>query len=164
MEIRLVYRPGDPTSKLKYVKYLDKKIFYQDQPYEDYENAYWFLVYINKKPIAFAGISIHGDIGYLARCGVSKKYRGKRIQEYLIDARLKIAKLCKIKHVRTYTSLDNYASINSLLKFGFRIVEPTQELSNGKWLIFQKTLYGSKSMTKRLDQTLRWSVDMYHKK
>lgn len=163
LKVHLAYKPGKSKKHLTSIKRLDKLIFNTDDPCEDYEGTYWFLIYDGKKPIAFAGIKIQsGNIGYMNRCGVKDKYRGFGLQKILIKARILLAKELGLQSIRTYTSLDNYASVNSLIKNGFRLVEPIGDLDTGKWLVWEKKLSRSKSMMKPLGPISQWSGATHH--
>ncbi len=164
MQVHLLYKPGDSKKKLNTVKRLDKIIFFTDDPCEDYENTYWFGIYYKRKYIAFAGVKIQpDDIAFFNRCGVKDKYRGCGLQKHLIKARCILAKKMGAKKIRTYTSLDNYSSINSLLRCGFKITAPVPDLDNGKWLIWEKKLSRSKYMTKPFGPIHQWSGDINRK-
>lgn len=140
MKLILLFSPGDPKRKLNCIKRLDKIIFDQDEPFCEYEKCYWYVLKDGKRYIGFGGIYVGlNNGGFFARAGILKKYRGRGLQKKLIMAREKLAIKLDLDFVETYTSIDNYASINSLTRNGYYIVEPG-ELAKTKWLKFRKQL------------------------
>lgn len=90
--------------------------------------------------MGFGGLYIGlNNGGFFARAGILKKYRGRGLQKKLIKAREALAVKLGLDFVETYTGIDNYASINSLTRNGYSIVEPG-ELAKTKWLKFRKQI------------------------
>lgn len=104
-------------------------------------NREWWVIIDKKEIIAYCGhsfiqFSTLNHYIYFNRAWVRKDYRGKGIQKRLIKIRMKSAK--KITHViLTYTMIDNYASINSLISCGFKIYEPEYKYISGNVLYFR---------------------------
>ena len=93
---------------------------------EETEGGYWWLVFDDAKPIAFAGIMpgrYNPGYGYLARVGVHPKYRGHGLQRRLIRVRERLARELKWKGCVTDTT-GNPASANSLIHEGYKIFTP----------------------------------------
>jgi GNAT superfamily N-acetyltransferase len=62
--------------------------------------------------------------GYLVRAGVLPKHRGHGLQRRLIQARVTAARRLRIPLLWTYTIPGNPASINNLIRCGFRAYDP----------------------------------------
>jgi GNAT superfamily N-acetyltransferase len=93
---------------------------------EEFEGGYWWLVFDDAKPIAFAGLlpgKLNKGFGYLARAGVHPKYRGQGIQQRMIRVRERYARKLKWKGCVSDTS-DTPASANSLINEGYKIYAP----------------------------------------
>jgi GNAT superfamily N-acetyltransferase len=94
--------------------------------HEDYTTGWWWLVYDNGEPVAFAGMRhavTETDAVYLSRCGVLTGHRGHGLQRRLLAVRLRLAKSLGFLAVIT-TTFDNPASSNNLIRAGFRLYTP----------------------------------------
>ena len=123
---------------VKFVKYLStktllklielqKKCLPNDEAIMPTTEQYWWMVYEEKEPIAFACMqpSIRWDnTVYFSRCGVIYKYRGNGIQKCLITERINKAKRLGFEWAITDTT-DNIPSSNSLISCGFKMFEPS---------------------------------------
>jgi len=100
----------------------------------------WWLTYEvkTKRPVAFAGLKIYSSStnAYFCRAGVRDKYRGEGLHKKLLQKRLKWCEENGIYYAYSYTSYDNYASVNNLVKYGFKLGEPWFETDIPKELIF----------------------------
>lgn len=129
MRIKLVATPDNLDDEVKKVlDTLDKEIFY-DSPIFDKKGSWWWIVYDDDKPVAFAGLTPYpvNKTMFLSRCGVVKQYRGLGLQKKLIKKREKVAKEREYKRIITYTSYDNIQSANNLIKMGYRLYTPKFE-------------------------------------
>jgi len=96
--------------------------------------GYFFLSYKNTEPnldIEYVNTKYNG---YLSRDHVFKKYRGNKIHQYAIYKRLEILKQ---KNYRTATVLihkNNYPSITSYKKFGFKNIGIVYYFHFRKWM------------------------------
>ena len=61
---------------------------------------------------------------FLSRCAVIKRYQGQRLQCRLIQHRVLWAHFQGAEEVVTYSTLQNYASMVSLIRSGFKFHEP----------------------------------------
>ena len=121
---------------LKVLNDLDHQCFPSDHRYpkirgEKYGHEgyhVWWLTYDvdTKKPIAFAGIKVYTKTNnvYFCRVGVIEECRGNQIHSKLLKKRFDWCRDNDIFYAYTYTSADNYISINNLVKSGFKICEP----------------------------------------
>ena len=69
---------------------------------------------------------------------IDKKYRGKGLQKRLIDVRTRAAKRHFCYTVITYTTPDNYASANNLIRRGFKMYDPEYQYGGSTMLYFIK--------------------------
>lgn len=93
---------------------------------EDLEGGFWWLVFDEARPIAFAGVRPgirNAGFGYLSRSGVHPKYRGQGIQRRLIRVREHYARKLNWKGCVTDTT-NNPPSANSLIHEGYKIFAP----------------------------------------
>lgn len=95
-------------------------------PQPNYDEGFWWIVYSDKEPIGFAGLSqstYSPAHCYMKRAGVCREHRGKGIQRRLLRCRLAKAKRQGWTTVLTDTT-NNVASANSLIKAGFLLFTP----------------------------------------
>lgn len=93
----------------------------------DVRNGYWWIAYIDKTPIGFAGLvpsSQWQQAGYLCRAGVIELFQGQGIQKKLIRVRAQYARSLGWTHLVSDT-YDNPASANSLIRCGFKMYDPS---------------------------------------
>lgn len=136
MQIRICQVDPKDISVYADIVDLQKACLPGDDPY-DPRTGYWWLVYADDVPIAFAGLvrSMRWiDTGYFCRAGVLPTYRGRGLQKKLIRARMAKAKKLGWNYVITDTT-DNPASSNSLISCGFKLYEPSKPWG------FKHTLY-----------------------
>lgn len=106
-----------------------------------YDYGYWWLAYLEKEPVGFAGIvpsSMGLGIGYLKRAGVLPEHRGKGLQKRLLKVRETKARRVGWTRVITDTT-DNVPSANNLMKAGYRLFAPEP------WA-FKHSLYWTKTL------------------
>lgn len=103
--------------------------------------GYWWITYIAQQAVAFAAMTEEVAAGraILERGGVLEAFRGHDLQTGLIEARLEFARALGLKEAVTHTLSDNAASINSLIKCGFRRYIPVREKSR-KWAHWRREL------------------------
>lgn len=111
-----------------WMRELDNACFPTDTSFYNDEDYHWWVVYIDKVPVAYAAARVHSRSGddkrivciKFSRCGVLPEYRGHGFQRALIAARVSWAKRVRASRIETYTSLDNQHSKNNLIAEGFR--------------------------------------------
>jgi GNAT superfamily N-acetyltransferase len=110
----------------KVILELDRRCFPSDGAVEADDACYWWVVWDDGKPIAFAGMrpcQLKSNLGLaaLTRCGVTKDYRGQGIQKRLLRARVAYARRLGLRQVVGYVKNWNLASANSLIGCGFKL-------------------------------------------
>ena len=88
-------------------------------------DSLWWIVWQDKTPVAYAGMRLCKDprnlgLAFLNRAGVVPGHRGRGLQQRLIRARVAAARRLAVNELVTYVMTYNVASINSLVKCGFR--------------------------------------------
>lgn len=85
---------------------------------------------IDSKAGKQVGFCTATNLGYrvlfLSRCGVRRDYRGLSLQRRFINVRLNFAIQNNYRRVITYVHRTNGASLNNLLRCGFKIYEPEE--------------------------------------
>lgn len=113
-----------PSKELIYK--LDAKCF-PDEETPWFGNRFWWVALLGSKPVGYAALKkLETDrkCGYLSRAGVLPSHQRKGIHGKLLRARIAYARRIGLTTLITYTSDDNYPSMNSLVKVGFRFYEP----------------------------------------
>ena len=92
-------------------------------------DSLWWIVWQDKTPVAYAGMRLCKDprnlgLAFLNRAGVVPGHRGRGLQQRLIRARAAAARRLAVNELVTYVMTYNVASINSLVKCGFRFYVP----------------------------------------
>jgi GNAT superfamily N-acetyltransferase len=108
------------------------------------DDGYWWLVYRDKQPVAFAGLAAslrYVDVGYLKRSGVILGHRGAGLQRRLIRAREAKARKLGWTHLVSDTS-DNPQSANNLIRAGYLIYEPEHKYGFRHTIYWKKDLHG----------------------
>tara|TARA_R110000868_G_scaffold5087_2_gene31474 strand:- start:423 stop:854 length:432 start_codon:yes stop_codon:yes gene_type:complete len=120
------------------VQLMDKNIFLGCNN-EFKENREWW-VFLDKrgKVGAYCGSIYAEGICIFIRAWVKKQYRGKGFQKKLISTRVKAAKDNGCYTVITYTSKDNYPSVNNLIAKGFRFYFPQYPYGGVEMLYWAK--------------------------
>lgn len=104
------------------IRTLDKACFPDDHRVPFKKDSHFWIVTQKGIPIAYASMTPYSKEGpfFLNRVGVLPSHRGHGIQRILIDRRCRYAKRRGEKRVCTYAAIDNYASVNNLIRSGFR--------------------------------------------
>ena len=108
---------------IKELKVLDNIHFYGCEN-EFKPNRTWWVIKVEGEIIAYCGAIFTDDICIFNRAWVRKDYRGLGIQQRLIEARLKEAKLLGCYRAITYTIPSNIYSANNLITKGFKLYSP----------------------------------------
>jgi RimJ/RimL family protein N-acetyltransferase len=143
-KIRIKFIPKDKIAAYQDIlNKLDHECFPEDPIYNKNDESdgdfhVWWLVYKGNLPIGYCGLRIYKSThnAFFCRTGVSEKYRNKGINKELIKRTISWAKSNKINRIYTYTSSDNYPSMNSLIKHKFKITHPWFEYENYKDFVF----------------------------
>lgn len=101
-------------------------------------NRDWWVVVSGNKIIAYCGCGFTEGLCIFVRAWVHKDYRGQGLQKKMIKLRIKSAYDCHM--AITYTSIDNYPSVNSLISQGFKFYSPEYAYGGREMLYFQKPL------------------------
>lgn len=107
---------------------------------EFHENREWWVAVNNKNEIvAYCGSIYTQGICIFNRAWVSPKMRGKGTQKKMIRLRLKRAR--EISRIAiTYTTPDNYNSVNNLISCGFKLYGPEYAYGGRQMLYFMHNL------------------------
>ena len=91
--------------------------------------------------IGFCSVSDYGQgILFLSRSGLLRAYRGRNIQRRFIRVREQFAKRNGFKKIITYTNKENYQSMNSLIKSGYKFYTPEYKYVGETFHYFIKEL------------------------
>ena len=105
-------------------------------------NCYWWLAYLGKEPVGFAGMvpsQQWQNVGYLKRAGVSPAHRGHGLQRRFLKVRECRARRVGWSHLISETT-DTVYSANNFIRAGYRLYEPKKP-----WA-FKNSLYWMKSL------------------
>jgi RimJ/RimL family protein N-acetyltransferase len=96
------------------------------------DDSLWWIIWRDKKPVAYAGLRPcknpqNKGIGFFCRAGVLPNHRGRGLQKRLIRVRERAARRLGLKEVVTYCALWNCASINSLIRCGYKLYWPASK-------------------------------------
>ncbi len=130
----------DDASAGKVLRHLHRTTFPGDK-YPDFNLGYWWLVYHDAQPVAFAGLHPsfnYEDTGYLCRVGVLKAHRGLGLQRRLIRVREKKARALGWRFMVTDTTVENPASANSLIRCGYKCFWPGTQTWRAEGTIYLK--------------------------
>lgn len=127
---------------LRHLNKLDKQCFPDDTPFPTKERAWWWLARWDDVDAGFGGLLEvdNGSSGFLCRAGVVPDFRGRGIQLRLIQERVRYSRTCGHKQVLTYTSLQNAASNNNLIRAGFRQYIPEYPWVGSSFIYWYLTL------------------------
>jgi GNAT superfamily N-acetyltransferase len=115
---------------------LDMHCFPSDDLYDKFKGEVngkpgthvWWLTYEVETGncVAFAGIKRYKYTTnvYFCRAGVHRNHRNQGLHHMLLKKRIDWCKANNIFYAYTYTSNDNYASANNLIRHGFLLCEP----------------------------------------
>ena len=142
MRFQKIYRTGQIVNAELYtrLRVLDAEVFFECGN-EFKENRDWWVLVHKNKIIAYCGCLYSTDnVCIFVRAWVHKPYRGKGLQKRMIDLRLRAAKKNGCSAAITYTLTNNYPSANSLIKYGFKLYEPSYKWAGKDVLYFKKML------------------------
>jgi ribosomal protein S18 acetylase RimI-like enzyme len=107
----------------------------------------WWLVYCRDNgsiPVAFAGMVPFDPfprVGYLKRAAVIQQYRGRGIQQHLMDLRLREAKACTDwTRIVSECLATNVASANNFIRAGFLLCEAERPWGDPGTLFWSKDI------------------------
>lgn len=104
-------------------------------------NRDWWVILDNKNNIiAYCGSAYSQRVCIFVRAWVDRKCRGMGIQKRLITVRLREAKKQGCYVACTYTTKDNYGSVNNLMSKDFRYYNPEYAYAGNNMLYFRKDL------------------------
>lgn len=93
---------------------------------EEFETGHWWLAYLNKEAVAFAGLmpsrQYHG-VGYFKRAGVDPEHRGNGLQIRLMRVRITKARKLGYSHIVSECTETPF-SANNFIKAGFKVYDP----------------------------------------
>lgn len=141
-EIERLAKLTEGTAKI--LARLDRACFPLDDP-EPHEGRTWWLCYEvrgkHRTPVGYAALKlITGGYAFLARAGVKKAHRRRGLHRRLIAVRIRHAKASGLAGVITYTSKENTASSNSLVRSGFKLYWPQEPWAGADKVYFVKRL------------------------
>ena len=132
------------TDNTRLVESLDGLIFPDDEPPE--WDAAWLVVPTtppeDPEPVGFCTArKIPGEPGaFLSRAGLLQCARGQGLQRRMIRVRERWARAEDLEYILTYTRPDNYPSIMSLIRCGYRLYTPARYWGGSSSLYFVKAL------------------------
>lgn len=97
--------------------------FGKSAPQVDPAIGCWWIAFHKDQPVAFAGLTVHGDYGYLYRAGVLPGHRGHKLQRRLVRAREAKARKLGLQYIVTDTTY-NTPSSNALIGAGYKLYVP----------------------------------------
>jgi GNAT superfamily N-acetyltransferase len=104
------------------------------------EHCYWWLAYLDKDPVAFAGVVPsyrYENAGYLKRSGVLPDHRGHGLQKRFFKVREQKARKIGWTMLVSETT-DTIWSGNNFIRAGYMMFEPSE-----RWA-FKNSLYWKK--------------------
>jgi GNAT superfamily N-acetyltransferase len=114
---------------LSMLVYLNKVVFPLDVLEIDEKTVGWVMYCPNGEPVGFcSGRQLEHQMFFMDRAGILEKHRGKGLHRKLINVRERFARASdKIKHIITYVVHDNYASLFTLVRCGYKKYDPEYE-------------------------------------
>ena len=104
-------------------------------------NREWWVFLDSKGRIgAYCGSIYTEGICIFIRAWVKKSHRGKGLQKKLISTRIKAAKENDCYIAITYTTKDNYPSVNNLIGKGFKYYFPEYAYGGKEMLYWSKKI------------------------
>ncbi len=120
------------------VQIMDKNIFAGCNNEFQTNREWWVFLDSKGKVAAYCGSIYSEGICIFIRAWVKKSYRGKGIQKKMISTRIKAAKDKGCHTAITYTTKDNYPSVNNLIGKGFRYYFPEYAYGGKEMLYWSK--------------------------
>ena len=127
------------TTDYQSIAQMDSILFSECYPIDDWSECIWWIGFHKGTPVAYCGMKVFEGTVYMCRAGVIESAQGNGIQKKLINKRLEYAKSLGIDLAITYTSHDNAASMNSLIKCGFRPYTPQWAWDGDEFVYWRKT-------------------------
>ena len=141
MRLIKVFNEGVVMDEILYTRLMNLDLYilpdFRDCGNEFKENRDWWVGIENGKIISYCGCLYTETFCLFNRAWVHPKYRGNGIQKQLIKVRLNAAKSKGLVTI-TYTTIDNPASANSLIKKGFKLYIPSWYYAGKDKLYFRK--------------------------
>ena len=100
---------------------MDSVCFEDDYPVTDWDQCRWWIGIEDGKDACYCGIKDMGGFWYLNRAGVMPAFRGRKMQQKMLQKRLRAA---GTQPVITDTVASNTASNNNLIRAGFLMFNP----------------------------------------
>jgi GNAT superfamily N-acetyltransferase len=122
------------------VQLMDKNIFAGCNNEFKENREWWVMLDKMSRIVAYCGSIYTEGICIFVRAWVKKSYRGKGVQKKLISTRTKAAKNKGCYIVITYTTKDNYPSVNNLLSKGFKYYFPEYPYGGKEMLYWSKKI------------------------
>ena len=112
------------TDKFDLILSLNRKIF----PCDDLEicdNTVGWIIWHNKTPVGFCTMRmLTHRIAYMDRAGILEEHRGKGLHKKLLRVRESYARRQNYKEIITYTVSDNFDSLFTLVRHGYKKYDP----------------------------------------
>lgn len=142
MRLIKIFSQGTVLNEHAYdsLRMLDQHIVFPGCNNEFQKNREWWVMQdVSGMIIAYCGCLLSQGVCIFVRAWVHSSVRGKGLQRKMIKARIKTAKeTCQV--AITYTTKDNIASINNLIKEGFLIYIPQEKYSGTEVLYWRRQL------------------------
>lgn len=124
--IKKVASPGELSPDIKNILSKIDKYLFEGSPPALKEGSYWWIAYCDDEVVGFAGLTYypHLSSAFLSRVGVLPEYRGLGLQRRFIRVRERQSVKDGYSRIVSYTSYDNVASANNLIKCGYRLYIP----------------------------------------
>lgn len=131
-----------PTKRKIFIQEVDQR-FFPEAPVKDIDNHYWFLLKVNNQTAGYCGVKVlPNQVAELTRAGIFESYQGFGYQKKMIKARERFAHRLGCTMVKTYCSVDNVQSANSLISCGYKLYIP-EVYDDGDyhdWMCWRKRL------------------------
>lgn len=118
---------------------LEESLFPEDE-YYDIGNAIWWLLWDGKDAVGYCGVRMYADSAYLARAALLPEFRGRGLQRRMVQAREKYAVDKGIKLMLTDTVATNPASMNTLIRCGYKTFVPEEQWKYAGAIYWRKHL------------------------
>lgn len=144
MTAKYAIRPVDGADELvaDLLRELHDTTFGDSAPIPEFDHGFWWIVYADKEPAGFAGITPSTylpNTGYLKRAAVLIEHRGRGLQRRLIAVRERLARKVKWDTIYTDTATFNVKSSNNLFRAGFELFRPNPIWNGEDYLYWRKS-------------------------
>lgn len=108
----------------------------------DKPGSYWWIAWDGKTPAGYCGIKPwpRYNCYFMCSAGVNPDYRRQGLHKRLIRVRERQARADGCERIVTYTSRDNVASANNLIRMGYVLYRPRADWALPGAYYFQKRL------------------------